>query len=140
MNRNELLSRAGALIDRCHCPYSGFRVAAVLEDCSGGLHDGVNIENASLGLSICAERVALASAVAAGVREFRRMLVHSPDGSPMPCGACRQVLSEFCGMDFEVLISDGSGETACHRLGDLLPLGFNLQSVPLQNPPYGSPQ
>lgn len=122
----DLIERAKALVPLCHCPYSEFRVTAVLEDCSGGLHHGVNIENASLGLSICAERVALASAVSSGSRDFRRMLVYSPDGLPMPCGACRQVLSEFCGADFSVIVA-GAGETLeSFRLGDLLPHGFTL--------------
>ena len=121
-----LIERAKALLPMCHCPYSGFRVAAVLEDRSGRLHHGVNIENASLGLSICAERVALHSAVTAGSRDFRRILVYSPDGLPMPCGACRQVLREFCGADMPVIVAGASETTSSFLLGDLLPRGFVL--------------
>ncbi len=133
MERKSLLDRAKALLPFCHCPYSGYRVAAVLEDDCGGLHFGVNVENASLGLSICAERAALASAVSSGRRSFSRILIHSPEGTPMPCGACRQVLREFCGEDFEVLVAGGDGDPASCRLGDLLPCGFRLE------PGSGSP-
>ncbi len=122
----DLICRAKALVPLCHCPYSGFRVTAVLEDCSGRLHHGVNIENASLGLSICAERVALASAVTSGSRDFRRILVYSPDGIPMPCGACRQVLGEFCGAGLSVIVAGASETPQSFRLGDLLPHGFAL--------------
>lgn len=124
-----LIERAKALVPACHCPYSGFRVTAVLEDLSGELHHGVNIENSSLGLTICAERVALDSAVASGVRGFRRMLVYSPDGLPVPCGACRQVLGEFCRADFEIM-AVGPGETIdAFRLDGLLPHVFNLHGA-----------
>ncbi|MFO7626898.1 MAG: cytidine deaminase [Candidatus Fermentibacteraceae bacterium] len=122
----DLIERAKALIPMCHCPYSGFRVTAVLEDRSGELHHGVNIENSSLGLSICAERVALDSAVSRGVRGFRRILVYSPDGLPMPCGACRQVLAEFCGPDLAVIVTRTGETPKSFILGDLLPHAFIL--------------
>lgn len=121
-----MMERAKALVPMCHCPYSGFRVTAVLEDRSGELHHGVNIENASLGLSICAERVALDSAVARGVRAFRRMLVYSPDGPPVPCGACRQVLAEFCDPDLPVIVAWAGKTPTSFLLGDLLPHAFIL--------------
>lgn len=122
-----LVERAKALVPLCHCPYSKFRVTAVLEDSSGKLHNGVNIENASFGLSICAERVALASALASGAAGFERMVVHSPDGSPVPCGACRQVLSEFCAGDFRIIAAGPEGTIAEYRLADLLPGAFTLR-------------
>jgi cytidine deaminase len=125
----DLIERAKALVPMCHCPFSGFRVTAVLEDCSGEMHHGVNIENASLGLSICAERVALDSAVTAGSRDFRRIVVYSPDGLPMPCGACRQVLGEFCSRDFEVIVAGPGGTPGSFRLGDLLPNAFTLKEA-----------
>ncbi len=124
---DDLIDRAKALIPMCHCPYSGFRVSAVIEDGSGRMHPGVNIENASLGLSVCAERVALASAVTSGSRDFQRIVIYSPDGPAVPCGACRQVLGEFCGPDLPVIVA-GTGETReSFRLGDLLPHGFALK-------------
>jgi len=111
----------------CHAPYSGFRVAAVLEDGEGCLHTGVNVENASYGLSICAERSAVAGAVSRGATTFRRILVHSPDGRAVPCGACRQVLAEFCGdsTPVAVLLPDGGIEET--TLGELIPDAFRLR-------------
>ncbi|MDM7993886.1 MAG: cytidine deaminase [Candidatus Fermentibacter sp.] len=110
----------------CHAPYSGFRVAAVLEDAGGCLHTGVNVENASYGLSICAERAAVVGAVSRGATVFRRILVHSPDGRAVPCGACRQVLAEFCGDDTPVVILLPDGRTEETTLGALLPDAFRL--------------
>jgi cytidine deaminase len=127
MSTDELMNRARELVPNCHCPYSRFRVTAVLEDETGKLHGGVNVENASLGLSVCAERTALAAAVASGAKSFRRVLIYSPDGFPIPCGACRQVLREFCGDDFEVLVSGAGGEPTRFLLGSLLPCGFSLE-------------
>ena len=127
MRTDDLLNRARELIPNCHCPYSRFRVTAVLEDKTGRLHGGVNVENASLGLSVCAERVALATALACGAKSFRRILVHSPDGFPIPCGACRQVLREFCQEDMEILVSGTGGEMKSFLLGNLLPCGFSLE-------------
>jgi cytidine deaminase len=121
----ELREAAVAAVPRCWCPYSGFRVVAILEDSGGALFTGVNVENASYGLTICAERTALASAIASGSREFSRMLVYSPDGEAMPCGACRQVLAEFCRDEFPVLVACGDGSRE-YRLGDLLPHSFRI--------------
>lgn len=126
---NSLFERAKALVPLCHCPYSKFRVAAVLEDDRGRFHNGVNIENASLGLSICAERVALASAVADGSKGFLRIAVYSPDGLPVPCGACRQVLSEFCTGGFEVMVAGPDERVVLYRLAELLPSVFSLREA-----------
>lgn len=124
-----LLDVASGLVDRCHCPYSDFHVTAVLEDSSGKLHCGVNVENASLGLTLCAERSALVSAVSSGSMEFRRLLVHSPDGEPVPCGACREVLAEFCPEKFPIMIS-GPGGNRIMTLGELLPERFSPGPCP----------
>lgn len=110
----------------CHAPYSGFRVSAVLEDSEGRLHPGVNIENASYGLTLCAERSALAGAVSRGASAFARILIHSPDGPALPCGACRQVLAEFCGDSFEVIVLLPDGTMEETTLGALLPRAFRL--------------
>jgi cytidine deaminase len=126
MEAEGLLAAARDAVGHCHCPYSGFRVAAVLEDREGRLFTGVNIENASLGLTLCAERSALARAVSSGATGFTRLLVYSPDGVPMPCGACRQFLAEFCPEDFQVLVADRDNPPGIHLLGDLLPHGFSL--------------
>src|SRR5512137_2154341 len=94
---------------RAHAPYSGFRVGALLEDADGGLHAGCNVECASFGLSICAERAALACAVARGHVRFRRIWIYTPTDEPTPpCGACRQMLAEFApGIEILLLCDRG---------------------------------
>jgi cytidine deaminase len=128
----ELIDMARMAARRAYCPYSRFPVGAALR-CSVGVVTGCNIENASYGLAICAERVALFSAVAQGGREITRLAVAcveaGPDGSPgerMPCGACRQVIAELMPPDAVVLI-DGVGAV---RVADLLPQPFQLARQP----------
>ncbi|HEU4724310.1 MAG TPA: cytidine deaminase, partial [Candidatus Eisenbacteria bacterium] len=90
-----LLAAAKALLPRAAAPYSKFRVAAALEDESGAIHPGVNVESVSFGLTICAERNALFGALARGAVRFRRIAVAADRAKPvLPCGACRQVLLE----------------------------------------------
>jgi cytidine deaminase len=92
---------------RAHAPYSGFRVGSVLEDATGHLYMGCNVECASLGLSICAERTALGGAVTRGAHEFRRIWIYTPTAEPTPpCGACRQMLAEFAPGIEVVLLCD----------------------------------
>ncbi len=93
-NRDELISAALDAQSRAFCPYSKFPVGAAIRTKSGRIFQGVNIENASFGLTICAERVAASTAVAAGEREFAQIAVVSRTGVS-PCGACRQFLAEF---------------------------------------------
>ncbi len=103
-------------------PYSGFRVGAALETAAGIVVTGCNVENATYGLTICAERVAMFTALAAGHRRFRRIAVvaDTTDLTP-PCGACRQILWEFAG-DLEVVLANLRRETGRHRLSALLPM------------------
>jgi len=124
----ELREIADVLAASAYCPYSGFHVAALLEDVNGFLHPGVNVENGSYGLTICAERSAVFHAVTGNVRSFTRMLVHSPDGEPLPCGACREVLAEFCGNDFPILVSGPEGIRSL-TLGELLPHRFPREAL-----------
>lgn len=106
-------------------PYSGFKVGAALETADRRVITGCNIENATYGLTLCAERVAMFTALAAGHRRFRRVAVVADTGDPTPpCGACRQILWEFGG-DLEVILANLRRETGRHRLSDLLPLPFD---------------
>jgi cytidine deaminase len=110
---------------RAVAPYSGFRVGAALETAAGIVVTGCNVENATYGLTICAERVAMFTALAAGHRRFRRIAVVADTTDPTPpCGACRQILWEFAG-DLEVVLANLRRETGRHRLSDLLPMPFD---------------
>ena len=119
-----LLARARAVRGQAHAPYSGFKVGAVLEAEDGSLHDGCNVENASYPLTMCAERNALAAAVAAGRRRFRALALASSGARPVPpCGGCRQALAEF-GTDL-VVVSEGVGGARREwTLAELIPEPF----------------
>ena len=105
--------------------YSGFKVGAALETATGEIITGCNVENASYGLTICAERVAIFKALSEGHRQFTRIVVVADTESPTPpCGACRQIIWEFCG-DAEVIIANTKEVKAVLRMKDLLPLPFD---------------
>ncbi len=117
------MAAATAARRRAHAPYSGFAVGAALLDSSGRVHLGCNVENASYGLSICAERNAVAAAVAAGASRFAALAVVTDARPPAsPCGACRQVLAEFG--DMPVVLANPEGEQIRTSVSDLLPLAF----------------
>lgn len=108
-----------------HAPFSRFLVGAALEDESGRIHTGCNVENATYGLTLCAERLAIFKAVSEGVRKFRRIAIAADTGTlTPPCGACRQILWEFCG-DIEVTLVNLAGKTETYRMKDLLPRAFD---------------
>lgn len=119
-----LLDAARASLPNAVAPYSGLRVAAALEDASGAVHPGVNVESASFGLTLCAERNAVFGALARGAREFRRLAVVSNAKTPiLPCGACRQVLYERAPGLIVIVPRDGGYEEI--PIIDLLPRPFH---------------
>ena len=121
----ELLTAALAARQHAHAPYSHFLVGAALEDADGRIHTGCNIENATYGLTLCAERVAVFKAMSEGVREFRRIAIAADTETlTPPCGACRQILWEFCG-DIEVALVNPRGKTETLRMKDLFPRAFD---------------
>jgi len=123
----ELLRIANEALKNSYAPYSGYRVGAALLTKTGKVYTGANIENASYGLTICAERVALFNAVNEGEREFIAIAIVSDDPSkpPFPCGACRQVLAEFS-PSMEIIIKKGD-EVIIKNLKELLPYSFDFK-------------
>jgi len=120
-----LVEAAARARERACAPYSGFRVGAALEDAEGRIWTGCNIENASYGLTVCAERVALLKALSEGARAFRRLAVVTAASTlTPPCGACRQLLWEYAG-DIEIILSDGGARSETLRLSQLLPRPFD---------------
>ena len=120
----KLKALAQEMKDRSYCAYSRFAVGAALECEDGSVFGGCNVENASYGLTICAERTAAVKAVSEGKRKFRRIVISgSGEDFCYPCGACRQFLYEF-NPDMEVISLNAAGESKCALLRDLLPCGF----------------
>lgn len=125
---DSLISAARSAQAHAYAPYSNFHVGAALESADGVVFLGCNVENASYGLTICAERAAVCAAVSAGVTRFRRAVVVSDVDPPAaPCGACRQVLAEF-GLDLPI-DGVGSSQTVRWRLSDLLPAAFGPEQL-----------
>ena len=122
----EAIRAATEAAGSAYANYSGFRVGAAVVAADGTIVKGCNIENASYGLSICAERVALFRAYASGVRDIRHIVVYVPGEQPAtPCGACRQVIAELAPVA-EVHCACGSGEVKSYRVGELLPNPFTM--------------
>ena len=128
--RAYLRERAVKAMEHSYCPYSGFTVGAALLGKSGRVYTGCNIENAAYSPTVCAERTALAKAVSEGERKFRMIAIAGGKGGVIeeicpPCGVCRQVMSEFCGEKFELILAKPDGYE-CHSLSEMLPLGFSI--------------
>ena len=124
-----LLQAALNAREHAHAPFSKFKVGAAVEDDSGRIHTGCNVENATYGLTVCAERVAIFKAISEGARRFVRVAVAAGTGTlTPPCGACRQILWEFCG-DVEVTLVNLAGQTETFRLKDLFPRPFDASFI-----------
>ena len=124
----ELVRRARDVMGHAYAPYSRFRVGAAIEAADGRVFVGTNVESASYGLTVCAERMALGAAVAAGARELRRVaVVTEADPPAAPCGACRQLLAEF-GLDMEIVAAGPKSERRW-ALRALLPDAFTRESL-----------
>lgn len=112
-----------------HAPFSKFQVGAAVEDDAGRIHTGCNVENASYGLTICAEQVAIFKAISEGARKFRRLAVAADtEELTPPCGACRQIVWEFCG-DIEIALVNLRGKTEIYRMSYLLPRAFDASFI-----------
>ena len=120
-----LVAAARAAREHAVAHFSGFKVGAALETADGRVITGCNVENASYGLTVCAERVAIFKALSEGHRSFRRIVVVADTESPTPpCGACRQIIWEFCG-DIPVVLANLTTVAGTHQMKDLLPLPFD---------------
>lgn len=128
--RDKLIEEALKAREQAYCPYSGFAVGAALLTEDGTLYTGCNIENASYGLTNCAERTAIFKAVSEGHRVIKAIAVTggkqggTPDAYAYPCGACRQVMWEFAKQSMPVYIAKSTTDFEEYTLGDLLPRGF----------------
>mgnify|MGYP001624288849 FL=1 len=128
----ELISRALEARKNAYAPYSDFRVGAALLSDSGGIYTGCNIENSAYTPTNCAERTAFFKAVSEGVRSFRAICIaggpgeREPEKPCPPCGVCRQVMLEFCGPEFEVILAVNGQQYEVYTLDRLAPMGFRL--------------
>ena len=126
---DSLISAAIQARENAHAPFSKFKVGAAVEDGAGRIHTGCNVENATYGLSVCAERIAIFKAISEGAKGFTRVVVVADtDRLTPPCGACRQILWEFCG-DIEIVLANLRGDSETLRLGALFPKPFDASFI-----------
>jgi cytidine deaminase len=124
-----LWEAARAAREFAHAPFSGFKVGAALETGDGAIVGGCNVENATFGLTVCAERVAILKAISEGKKKFLRVCVVTDTELPTsPCGACRQLLWEFCG-DIDVAMGNLQGVLLRKKMSELFPLPFDKGSL-----------
>ena len=134
MTDKELLTLAIEAMEKSYSPYSGCKVGAALLTDSGKVYTGTNIENAAVGPTICAERVAIFKAISEGEKNFSAIAIVGGkdgiiDGIFAPCGVCRQVMREFCSDDFTIIMGISETEYKKATLGELLPLSFSPEDV-----------
>ena len=129
---NELITKALCAREQAYAPYSNFKVGAALLCANGDIYTGCNIENASYGATICAERVAFSSAVADGKRNFEAIAIVGGGNEVCeycnPCGICRQFMTEFCEADFKIALFDGA-YTKILTLGEIFSCAFDKDSL-----------
>jgi cytidine deaminase len=124
-----LISAARQARENAHAPYSNFRVGAALRATSGRIFGGCNVENATYGLTVCAERVAICKAISEGERGFDAIsVITDSDTLTPPCGACRQLIWEFCG-DVPVILANLKGRTEVVQMRELLPRPFDSSNL-----------
>jgi len=130
MDYRILADQAKEAKELSYSPYSKFRVGAALLTHDGKVYKGANVENASYGLTMCAERTAAFTAKLAGENNFSAIAIasDSEDFIP-PCGACRQVLLELCGKELDVIITNGNGEQKIFKIKDLIPFSFGDEQL-----------
>lgn len=127
MTDKELIALAENASKNAYAPYSNFKVGAALLTSDGRVFAGCNVENASYGAAICAERTAAVKAVSEGAVHFSAIaIVNAGGGLTFPCGICRQFLYEFAEDDFRVILKDDSGDISVYALEELIPHGFRL--------------
>lgn len=126
MSETDLIETARRAREQAIVPFSAFRVGAALQSDDGSVYTGCNIENASYGLTMCAERVAIWKALSEGARRFTQLAIVADSETPTPpCGACRQIIWEFCG-DIPVVLANLAGETIVIQMSELFPRPFDL--------------
>ena len=130
MDYKEIIEKAVEAKNNSYSPYSKFRVGAALITEDGEIFTGANIENASYGLTICAERTAAFSAVLAGEKNFKAIVIASDSQDYIsPCGACRQVMAELCGLDIDVVMLNSEKDYKVAKLKELLPYSFDKDAL-----------
>ena len=129
----DVINSARSALQHCYAPYSKFRVAAAVRDEQGRIHTGVNVENSSYGLTQCAERSAICTAIGAGAKEIHAVAVYTPTARPhSPCGACRQVIRELGPNAKIVSVCDTDALIESH-IEQLLPNAFELDGNPAES-------
>lgn len=130
MNMEQLLKESKIAREKAYVPYSKFKVGAALLDNNGNVYHGCNIENAGYSMTNCAERTAFFKAVSEGVRDFKAIaIVADTPGPCSPCGACRQVMSEFCSPSMPVYLTNLNGDVQETTVGELLPGAFTTEDL-----------
>ena len=129
MGEKELILKAVEAQKNSYSPYSDFPVGAALLCSTGEIFTGVNVENVSFGLTNCAERTAIFKAISEGKRKFEAIAIVGKDTYLSPCGACRQVMAEFCDKDFRVIFAKNENDYIIKTLGEILPFSFSEEDM-----------